>query len=154
GRASRKGRRLRLLGPQPHAAALDRLQACQRWPRHARDPGLLGPSVDCLDRALHRPRAGSLQALLAGLRADKDQCWHWLAVKTAHGYGVMVIDGRNVLAHRISYALVHGWQALIPGMLMSPRGPLARFASGGQKNFHTSWRPLSMSAGDSHRRAN
>jgi hypothetical protein len=31
-------------------------------------PGLPGPSLDCLNRALHRPRAGSLQALLAGLR--------------------------------------------------------------------------------------
>src|SRR5262245_42946234 len=41
----RKGRRLRLLGPQPHAAALDRLQARQRWPRHTRDPGLPRPSV-------------------------------------------------------------------------------------------------------------
>jgi hypothetical protein len=27
-----------------------------------------GPSVDCFDRALHRPRAGSVQAFLAGLR--------------------------------------------------------------------------------------
>src|SRR5262249_56186945 len=104
GCTSRTGRRLRVLGSQPYAEALDRLQARQRWPRHARDPGLLGPSVDCLDRALHSPRAGSLQALLArlrGLSERKVPVERTYAPLCAHCWRLTTFRCRSVSAKRL-----------------------------------------------------
>jgi len=35
-------------------------------------------------------------------------CWLWLGPEQAQGYGILHIEGRKRLAHRVSYALVHG----------------------------------------------
>jgi hypothetical protein len=32
-------------------------------------------------------------------------CWEWISTKTPKGYGVIRVDGRTRLAHRISYQL-------------------------------------------------
>lgn len=37
-----------------------------------------------------------------------DNCWLWLGAKTPLGYGVFVIKGKNVYAHRYSYELIKG----------------------------------------------
>ncbi len=34
-----------------------------------------------------------------------DQCWNWLRGKSDSGYGVVWIEGRNKLAHRLAYIL-------------------------------------------------
>ena len=43
-----------------------------------------------------------------------DRCWLWRGARTPKGYGVMVVDGKNVLAHRLSFALEHGEGKLLP----------------------------------------
>lgn len=40
------------------------------------------------------------------------ECWEWQASKSAFGYGLFVINGKNVGAHRVSFALTHGVAAL------------------------------------------
>ena len=42
-----------------------------------------------------------------------DGCWLWNAA-TSKGYGVIRVDGRNVLAHRLAYELTYG--LLLPGL--------------------------------------
>lgn len=37
-----------------------------------------------------------------------DECWEWLGVRTARGYGRMRIGDHLVIAHRISYTIQHG----------------------------------------------
>lgn len=37
-----------------------------------------------------------------------NNCWIWTAAKNRRGYGVFVIDGKQKLAHRISYSLTRG----------------------------------------------
>ena len=39
-------------------------------------------------------------------------CWHWMAGKTSDGYGGYWFKGKMVAAHRFSWALVHGFNAL------------------------------------------
>ncbi len=36
------------------------------------------------------------------------KCWTWLAGKNAKGYGYISVDGKNQLAHRVSYTLENG----------------------------------------------
>lgn len=36
------------------------------------------------------------------------ECWNWMANKKRFGYGVFFNNGRNILAHRVSYVLRHG----------------------------------------------
>lgn len=44
--------------------------------------------------------------------ADKftigDGCWQWTAARSASGYGVFWVDGRNASAHRVMYELMVG----------------------------------------------
>lgn len=49
-------------------------------------------------------------------RRRPDECWPWLAAHAPSGYGIMQISNRNHLAHRISYALIHGAKSLVPGL--------------------------------------
>ena len=37
-----------------------------------------------------------------------DDCWEWQANRHRQGYGFFGLDGRNQLAHRVSYFLTHG----------------------------------------------
>jgi hypothetical protein len=37
-----------------------------------------------------------------------NQCWEWRAARHGFGYGVLRIDGKNFLAHRIAYQLANG----------------------------------------------
>lgn len=40
-------------------------------------------------------------------RGDPKDCWNWIGPKTSRGYGQFKVDGKNVLAHRYAYYLVH-----------------------------------------------
>ena len=35
------------------------------------------------------------------------ECWEWIAATAGGGYGVFRLDGRNVPAHRLSYAMAN-----------------------------------------------
>ena len=35
-------------------------------------------------------------------------CWLWTGTKSVRGYGKLIVDGKQVQAHRYSYALVNG----------------------------------------------
>lgn len=37
-----------------------------------------------------------------------NDCWEWQGYRNESGYGVLTVSRRQVLAHRISYALEHG----------------------------------------------
>lgn len=37
-----------------------------------------------------------------------DACWHWSGSISAAGYGVLMIHGKQLGAHRFSYSLAHG----------------------------------------------
>jgi hypothetical protein len=50
----RRDGRLPVPGPQSHAAAWLRLQACCRWSGHSRNPSLSRTPIDPIDGALHR----------------------------------------------------------------------------------------------------
>ncbi len=39
-------------------------------------------------------------------KSSYKDCWPWLGTVTKQGYGSIQIDGKNILAHRLSY-LVH-----------------------------------------------
>jgi len=39
---------------------------------------------------------------------NKDECWEWTAGKSASGYGVFWMGGRNNRAHRVSWVLEFG----------------------------------------------
>jgi hypothetical protein len=42
-------------------------------------------------------------------KVDKSgECWEWKAGRTAVGYGQICINNKMVLAHRVSYSMVHG----------------------------------------------
>lgn len=42
-------------------------------------------------------------------RVDKTEtCWLWLGAKTGPGYGNLVVEGRNWLAHRYSWTITRG----------------------------------------------
>ena len=46
----------------------------------------------------------------------QDGCWSWKAKKDIYGYGMMLYDGKNMAAHRISWIIHNGF---IPdGMLV------------------------------------
>ena len=46
--------------------------------------------------------------LLAGLIKTSDGCWIWQKCLNKKGYGKMWYNGRNHLAHRISFAIFNG----------------------------------------------
>jgi hypothetical protein len=48
-------------------------------------------------------------------RGGQDDCWRWIGAKATGGYGVMAVNAKNCLAHRISYALSHGPESLKKG---------------------------------------
>jgi hypothetical protein len=37
-----------------------------------------------------------------------DKCWNWTGSKNGNGYGVVIMDGKSVLAHRASYETYRG----------------------------------------------
>lgn len=39
---------------------------------------------------------------------DKQGCWNWTGCKNAHGYGRVGLQGKVILAHRVSYELHYG----------------------------------------------
>lgn len=40
---------------------------------------------------------------------DNDtRCWNWVGARTSSGYGNLLIDGKNFVAHRVSYELHRG----------------------------------------------
>lgn len=40
------------------------------------------------------------------IREDANGCWLWTASIGTHGYGLIGVDGRTSLAHRVSYELI------------------------------------------------
>ena len=42
-------------------------------------------------------------------------CWQWCGAVSPAGYGLLAVDGQNVLVHRLSFAFEHGAEALISG---------------------------------------
>lgn len=52
-------------------------------------------------------------------RREAGECWPWVGAKSSSGYGVILLNGKTLGAHRVSYALHH------PGeidLLVSPQG--------------------------------
>ena len=47
-------------------------------------------------------------------KPEGEGCWEWKGGKDQAGYGHMVVDGKNVVAHRVAYTLFRGE---IPGRL-------------------------------------
>lgn len=41
-----------------------------------------------------------------------DSCHLWIAGKNHLGYGQFKVKGRHIGAHRVAYALVHGWDSI------------------------------------------
>lgn len=41
-------------------------------------------------------------------KGDEGDCWEWKGYRDISGYGIIVIKGRQVRAHRIAYALEYG----------------------------------------------
>lgn len=42
-------------------------------------------------------------------KVDKGgECWEWLGAKQSRGYGVLYVDGKNQLAHRVSLYIASG----------------------------------------------
>ena len=41
-------------------------------------------------------------------RLDPDGCWRWEACKQKYGYGLLGVNGKSSLAHRIAYELAYG----------------------------------------------
>lgn len=39
--------------------------------------------------------------------SDDGDCWEWTACKTKAGYGAFSLNGKSVLAHRLSYSFVN-----------------------------------------------
>src|ERR1044072_7489057 len=53
--------------------------------------------------------ADELTRFSARISKDPDnECWIWLGVKTARGYGFIKIRGRMIATHRIAYSLSKG----------------------------------------------
>lgn len=48
------------------------------------------------------------ERLLSKVRISETGCWEWLGAASPKGYGRINVDGKNRLAHRISYALFVG----------------------------------------------
>jgi integrase len=65
---ARKGSQISLPDPQPHAAPQYWLQACQRRPRHARNPRLPRPPLDRVNATIHGLGTRQVQTVLEGLR--------------------------------------------------------------------------------------
>lgn len=42
------------------------------------------------------------------LSGTADECWGWLGAKSNRGYGVLLVDGKKRLAHRVSYEIHFG----------------------------------------------
>ena len=47
--------------------------------------------------------------------ADQDSCWEWTRTRNIFGYGTLRVNGKTVLAHRLSYELSRG-EKIKPGM--------------------------------------
>jgi hypothetical protein len=45
---------------------------------------------------------------LSPIKVDRNGCWNWQASKNNKGYGQLRIEGRGVLAHRLSYIFHKG----------------------------------------------
>jgi hypothetical protein len=41
-------------------------------------------------------------------KAGEDECWEWTACRYVFGYGMTSLAGKNIRAHRLSYALHNG----------------------------------------------
>ena len=39
---------------------------------------------------------------------EENACWGWLADKNVHGYGTFDLNGKSMLAHRVSWILTYG----------------------------------------------
>ena len=56
-----------------------------------------------------RPRQTIVTAFWQRFRVDATSgCWEWVGTRGAHGYGLVALDGRRFLAHRVSYRLHFG----------------------------------------------
>lgn len=49
-------------------------------------------------------------------RRGPDECWRWTGALTDGGYGRFMIDGREMRAHRVAFAL--GYSTPLPGIVM------------------------------------
>lgn len=47
-----------------------------------------------------------------------EDCWEWRASRNSHGYGILMVNQKSALAHRVSYALKHGPLALTEGLFV------------------------------------
>ena len=41
-------------------------------------------------------------------KKSPEECWEWTAYKMSRGYGVITVDSKTVLAHRMSWILTYG----------------------------------------------
>jgi HNH endonuclease len=48
------------------------------------------------------------EALMSRVVAHPDGCWEWLGRTDKDGYGIVMIDGKNNRAHRLSYVVHRG----------------------------------------------
>lgn len=70
-----------------------------------------------LKRRNARSQAGSLRERMNSKFAKRDSgCWEWIGAKNQAGYGVLVVGGKSMLAHRLSYVMHKG--CLDPGVLV------------------------------------
>lgn len=45
---------------------------------------------------------------IPGYRPELGPCWLWTGSTNSHGYGLIKVNGRSLLAHRATYELMHG----------------------------------------------
>lgn len=54
------------------------------------------------------PQHNLFHRFFAKIQVMPNGCWLWTRARALNGYGFFSIKGRNVLAHRVSYALATG----------------------------------------------
>ena len=59
----------------------------------------------------------AFETAMAGVdMSDATVCWLWPRSSRTKSYGAVYAAGRQLPAHRVSYARAHGWDALTPGL--------------------------------------
>lgn len=61
------------------------------------------PFISSASKQTHCSPHCTLRSRLTSLRADKDICWEWPGARNVGSYGVIRVDGRFCLTHRLAY---------------------------------------------------